>query len=51
MTGAPAGNLESPALARMIHADVAAVVEGLATLPVPLPVVPATEVVGQTSLF
>ena len=44
-------NLESPALARMIHADVAAVVEGLASLPVPLPVVPATEVVGQTSLF
>ena len=44
-------NLESPALARMIHADVAAVVDRLDSLPSPLPVVPATEVVGQTSLF
>ena len=44
-------NLESPALARMIHADVAAIVDGLASLPAPLPVAPATEVVGQSSLF
>ena len=44
-------NLESPALARMIHAEVAAVVEGLAVLPTPLPVAPASEVVGQDALF
>ena len=44
-------NLESPALARMIHAEVAAAVEGLAALPTPLPVAPASEVVGQDALF
>jgi uncharacterized protein YecE (DUF72 family) len=44
-------NLESPALARMIHADVTAVVEGLGPLPTPLPVAPASEVVGQDVLF
>jgi uncharacterized protein YecE (DUF72 family) len=44
-------NLESPALARTFHAEVAAVVDGLAALPTPLPVAPATEVAGQTSLF
>ncbi len=44
-------NLESPALARMIHAEVAAVVEGLAVLPTPLPVAPASEVTGQDALF
>jgi uncharacterized protein YecE (DUF72 family) len=44
-------NLESPALARLIHAEVAAVVDGLAPLPTPLPVAPASEVVGQAPLF
>lgn len=44
-------NLESPALARAIHAEVAAAVDGLAELPTPLPVAPASEVVGQDSLF
>ena len=44
-------NLESPALARMLHAEVAARVDGLAALPTPLPVAPASEVVGQDSLF
>jgi uncharacterized protein YecE (DUF72 family) len=44
-------NLESPALARMIHAEVAGMVAGLAALPTPLPVAPASEVVGQDSLF
>ena len=44
-------NLESPALARMIHAEVAAVVEGLTVLPTPLPVAPASEVTGQDALF
>ncbi len=44
-------NLESPALARMLHAEVAARVDGLATLPTPLPVAPASEVLGQDSLF
>lgn len=44
-------NLESPRLARMFHADVAAAVGDLAPLPTPLPVVPATEVLGQDSLF
>jgi uncharacterized protein YecE (DUF72 family) len=44
-------NLDSPALARMIHAEVGALVDGLAPLATPLPVAPATEVVGQTSLF
>ena len=44
-------NLESPRLARMFHAEVAAAVVDLAPLPTPLPVVPATEVLGQDSLF
>jgi uncharacterized protein YecE (DUF72 family) len=44
-------NLESPALARMIHAEIATHVEGLAPLPTPLPVAPASEVLGQDSLF
>lgn len=44
-------NLESPSLARMIHAEVAASVDGLVGLPTPLPVAPASEVVGQDSLF
>jgi uncharacterized protein YecE (DUF72 family) len=44
-------NLESPALARMIHAEVATVVEGVAALPTPLPVAPASEVTGQDALF
>ena len=44
-------NLESPALARMIHADVAALVGDLVPLPTPLPVAPASEVTGQDSLF
>ncbi len=44
-------NVESPALARMIHAEVAAVAEGLVPLPSPLPVAPASEVTGQDSLF
>lgn len=44
-------NLESPALARVIHAEVAAVVDDLVDLPTPLPVAPASEVVGQDSLF
>ena len=44
-------NLESPRLARMFHAAVAEAVVDLAPLPTPLPVVPATEVLGQDSLF
>jgi uncharacterized protein YecE (DUF72 family) len=44
-------NLESPALARRLHAEVAARLDGLAELPDPLPVAPASEVVGQDSLF
>jgi uncharacterized protein YecE (DUF72 family) len=44
-------NLESPALARAIHAEVVALVGHLAPLPTPLPVAPASEVVGQDSLF
>jgi len=44
-------NLESPALARMIHDEIAAAVPHLAALPVPLPVAPASEIVGQDSLF
>ncbi len=44
-------NLESPALARMIHAEIAAHIEGLSSLPTPLPVAPASEVLGQDSLF
>jgi uncharacterized protein YecE (DUF72 family) len=44
-------NLESPRLARAFHGEVAAAVGNLAPLPTPLPVVPATEVLGQDSLF
>jgi uncharacterized protein YecE (DUF72 family) len=44
-------NLQSPQLARMIHAEVAAVVDDLAPLPTPSPVAPAGEVLGQDSLF
>jgi uncharacterized protein YecE (DUF72 family) len=44
-------NLESPRLARMFHAEVAAAVGDLAPLSTPLPVAPATEVLGQDSLF
>jgi uncharacterized protein YecE (DUF72 family) len=44
-------NLESPALARAIHVEVAGAVDGLVPLPTPLPVAPASEVVGQDSLF
>jgi uncharacterized protein YecE (DUF72 family) len=44
-------NLESPRLARLFHAEVAAVIGDLAPLPTPLPVAPATEVLGQDSLF
>lgn len=43
-------NLESPALARAIHAEVAELVD-LVPLPTPLPVAPASEIVGQDSLF
>jgi len=44
-------NLESPALARRFHAAVAAHVPELVRLPDPLPVAPAGETLGQTSLF
>ncbi len=44
-------NLESPALARMLHAEIVDLVDGLVALPTPLPVAPASEVVGQDSLF
>jgi len=44
-------NLESPALARMIHAEVVARIDGLAPLPSPLPVAPASEAIGQDSLL
>lgn len=44
-------NLESPALARAIHAEVAGRVDRLAPLATPLPVAPASEVTGQDSLF
>ncbi len=43
-------NLESPALARTIHAEVAAATD-LEPLPEPLPVAPSSEVTGQDSLF
>ncbi len=44
-------NLHSPALARRFHAAVAERVPGLSPLPEPLPVAPAGEVTGQSSLF
>ena len=44
-------NLESPALARRFHAAVAEQLPDLAPLPTPLPVAPAGEVTGQSSLF
>jgi len=44
-------NLESPRLARTFHDEVAAAVSDLEPLPTPLPVAPATEVLGQDSLF
>lgn len=44
-------NLDSPRLARRVHAAVAAVVPGLEPLPDPLPIVPSSEVTGQSSLF
>lgn len=44
-------NLHSPALARRFHASVAHDVRALAPLPEPLPVAPAGEVTGQSSLF
>ena len=44
-------NLHSPALARRFHAAVATAVSGLRPLPEPLPVAPAGEVTGQSSLF
>jgi uncharacterized protein YecE (DUF72 family) len=44
-------NLESPALARLLHAEVAERIGDLAPLPTPLPVAPASEVLGQDSLF
>jgi uncharacterized protein YecE (DUF72 family) len=44
-------NLDSPALARRFHAAVAAVVADLGPLPTPIPVAPAGETTGQSSLF
>lgn len=44
-------NRESPALARAIHAEIAATVGELVHLPEPLPVAPSSEVTGQDSLF
>jgi uncharacterized protein YecE (DUF72 family) len=44
-------NLESPALARRFHATVAERVPDLTPLPEPLPVAPAGETPGQSSLF
>ena len=44
-------NLDSPALARRFHAAVADDVPGLSPLPEPVPVAPAGEVTGQSSLF
>jgi uncharacterized protein YecE (DUF72 family) len=44
-------NLDSPALARRIHAAVAARVSGLRALPEPMPVAGAGEITGQSSLF
>lgn len=44
-------NLESPSIARTIHAEVAALIDGLAPLSTPLPVAPASEITGQDTLF
>jgi uncharacterized protein YecE (DUF72 family) len=44
-------NLDSPSLARALHAEVAEVVPDLTPLPEPLPVAPRSEIVGQDSLF
>jgi uncharacterized protein YecE (DUF72 family) len=44
-------NLESPALARRVHAALARVLPGLAPLPEPIPVAPSSEVTGQSPLF
>ncbi|WP_051071380.1 DUF72 domain-containing protein [Ilumatobacter coccineus] len=44
-------NLDSPRLAREIHAEVAALRPDLAPLPEPLPIAPRSEIVGQDSLF
>lgn len=44
-------NLDSPLLARAIHAEVSASVPLLTPLPDPIPVAPRSEIVGQDSLF
>ena len=44
-------NLHSPALARRFHAAVAHDVPDVAPLAEPLPVAPAGEITGQSSLF
>lgn len=44
-------NHDSPTLARWLHAEVRATVPSLVPLPEPLPVAPASEIVGQDSLF
>ena len=44
-------NLDSPALARALHAAVAEHVPDLTPLPAPMPVAPAGETLGQSSLF
>jgi uncharacterized protein YecE (DUF72 family) len=44
-------NLESPALARALHAAVAELVPDLTPLPEPMPVAPTGETLGQSSLF
>jgi uncharacterized protein YecE (DUF72 family) len=44
-------NLESPALARALHAAVAELVPDLEPLPDPMPVAPAGETLGQSTLF
>jgi uncharacterized protein YecE (DUF72 family) len=44
-------NLESPALARRLHAAVADAVADLAPLSTPIPVAGADQIVGQDSLF
>lgn len=44
-------NLESPALARRVHAALAEIVPELLPLPEPIPVAPSSEVTGQSALF